>query len=101
MAVSYAMFTFASDKSIMNDIRFNPEFFFLFILPTIMFPSGYNMRRKKFFKNIATVFKFGFVATLVCYTIYVTLMFSLWHFDLVSKWDPVTERYVKLNLDMY
>ena len=43
------------------------------ILPLIIFPSGYNMRRKKFFANISTIMKFGFIGTLICFTYY-TLM---------------------------
>jgi NhaP-type Na+/H+ or K+/H+ antiporter len=32
-------------------ITFDPNFFFYFCLPPIIFASGYNMKRKKFFEN--------------------------------------------------
>ena len=55
---------------IRNDaLQFSPTFFFSFILPLIVFPSGFNMRRKKFFKNIGTISKFGFIATLFCFAL--------------------------------
>jgi hypothetical protein len=34
---------------VMRGMQFSDEFFFDFVLPAIVFPSGYNMRRKKFF----------------------------------------------------
>lgn len=50
-------------------LQFSPTFFFSFILPLIVFPSGFNMRRKKFFKNIGTISKFGFIATIFCFAL--------------------------------
>lgn len=51
-------------------LQFSEENFFFFILPPIIFASGYNMRRKKFFSNLGTIMIFGLVATLVCFAIY-------------------------------
>ena len=58
-----------SDEPLMSDLRFGEEAFFDVILPLIIFPSGYNMRRKKFFRNIKTIFKFGIFGTLIGFTI--------------------------------
>ena len=59
-----------SDKLI-----FSYKFFFAFILPLIVFPSGFNMRRKKFFRNIGTISKFGLFATLICFAVMSLLVF--------------------------
>ena len=40
------------------------------ILPPIIFNSGFNMRRKKFFQNLGNVMVFGLVVTLVCFVLY-------------------------------
>ena len=61
---------------IMEDMRFDADVFFYLILPLIVFPSGYNMRRKKFFANIGTIMKFGFVGTIFCFSIYTGLTYA-------------------------
>lgn len=61
---------------LMEDLRFDQEVFFDLILPLIIFPSGYNMRRKKFFKNIGTIMKFGFIGTLFCFAIYTAMCYG-------------------------
>jgi solute carrier family 9 (sodium/hydrogen exchanger), member 6/7 len=49
---------------------FKQSIFFDFFLPPIIFNSGFNMRRKKFFMNIGNIMIFGLFVTLVCFTIY-------------------------------
>lgn len=58
------------------DLEFRETIFFDLILPLIIFPSGYNMRRKKFFANLGTILKFGFVGTLICFVYYTALTFG-------------------------
>ena len=50
--------------------QFKQNVFFDFFLPPIIFNSGFNMRRKKFFMNIGNIMIFGLFVTLVCFTIY-------------------------------
>lgn len=51
-----------------NDIMaFNEDMFFYFILPPIIFASGFNMYRKKFFANIGNITLFGVMGTFVCF----------------------------------
>ena len=57
-------------EGLLVDARFREGVFFDLILPLIVFPSGYNMRRKKFFANIGTILKFGFFGTMICFTVY-------------------------------
>ena len=57
-------------QQLMKDVAFSDSLFFYLILPLIIFPSGYNMRRKKFFANIGTIMKFGFLGTIICFTVY-------------------------------
>ena len=61
---------------ILEDMTFDPNVFFYLILPLIVFPSGYNMRRKKFFANIGTIMKFGFIGTIICFSIYTGMTYG-------------------------
>lgn len=49
---------------------FKPNFFFNFFLPPIVFNSGFNMRKKMFFKNLGNIAVFGLCVTLVCFVLY-------------------------------
>ncbi len=44
-------------------MTFDENFFFYFCLPPIVFASGYNMKRKKFFENIKNILLFGVLGT--------------------------------------
>lgn len=46
-------------------MSFDENFFFYFCLPPIVFASGYNMKRRKFFENIKNILIFGLLSTLV------------------------------------
>ena len=45
--------------------KFDTEFFFLLLLPPIIFEAGYNMQRRKFFSNLAGICTFAFIGTMV------------------------------------
>lgn len=61
----------------MELLQFEPGLFFDVLLPAIVFPSGFNMRRKKFFRNLATIMKFGFIGTLICFAIYSAALYGV------------------------
>lgn len=46
-------------------MTFDPNFFFYFCLPPIVFAAGYNMKRKKFFENFTNILLFGLIGTLL------------------------------------
>ena len=48
-------------------MKFSDELFFYFCLPPIVFASGFNMQRKKFFKNFRNIMLFGVVATIITF----------------------------------
>lgn len=49
---------------------FSHEAFFDFYLPPVIFNSGFNMRKKKFFQNLGNIFIFGLFVTFTCFAIY-------------------------------
>lgn len=81
MLVSFIIYKILQHNSeaeiVMQDLKFDEEIFFDLILPLIIFPSGFNMRRKKFFRNIGTIMKFGFVGTLFAFAIYTAMAYGL------------------------
>lgn len=90
---SFAAYKFKGEDQtdgsfILKDIDFNETLFFDIFLPLIVFPSGYNMRRKKFFSNIGTIGKFGFVATLLCCTIYSMMFWGAWKLGWLVRYHP-------------
>lgn len=80
ICISAIVYTLAehyeADEPFLNDLKFDEELFFEIILPLIIFPSGYNMRRKKFFSNITTIMKFGFLGTIICFSVYTALCYG-------------------------
>ena len=49
---------------------FDGEIFFYLFLPPIVFSSGFNMRRKRFFENFGYVLLFGLLGTLICFVLF-------------------------------
>ena len=64
-------------------MAFNDDLFFYFVLPPIVFASGFNMYRKKFFANIRNILLFGVIGTFIAFGTFsgLTILY-LKHFDL-------------------
>lgn len=84
---------------------FKQGIFFDFLLPPIIYNSGYNMRRKKFFQNLGNVAIFGLGVTFVCFAFYTIMTYLLIHYqllDMVQYYDPADTGiigYKKVELD--
>ena len=61
---------YGDDPNLINAYGFRDNLFFYAILPPLIFNSGFNMKRKKFFQNLGNIMIFGLVVTLVCFFIY-------------------------------
>ena len=82
-------------------MQFDANVFFYLILPLIVFPSGYNMRRKKFFANIGTIMKFGFVGTIICFSIYTLMTYGALSAGWLTKFDEASQKQVPLDMGIY
>lgn len=58
-------------------MAFNNDLFFYFVLPPIVFASGFNMYRKKFFANICNIVLFGVVGTFIFFAVFCSLTMLL------------------------
>jgi sodium/hydrogen exchanger-like protein 6/7 len=86
-SIHLAVKNYSGGKVLLNDLKFDEQIFFELILPLIIFPSGYNMRRKKFFRNIGTIMKFGFIGTIFCFALYSGMTYGLLKADLLKKYN--------------
>ncbi|KAG8462276.1 hypothetical protein KFE25_012096 [Diacronema lutheri] len=63
--IASAIFKAYHGKLMMADMRFDFEFFMIWLLPPIIFEAGYNMNRKAFFDNIIPTALYAFFGTVM------------------------------------
>ena len=76
LTLSYYYYT-ANNASMQAVVEFNDNLFFYFCLPPLVFASGFNMQRKKFFENISNILLFGVGGTIVCFFVFVGLAYGM------------------------
>ena len=47
--------------------KFESKLFFSFMLPLLVLSAGYNIHRRRFLRNIGTIFLYGVIGTIVCF----------------------------------
>lgn len=62
---------------------FNPNFFFLILLPPIIFESGYNLHKGNFFANIVPILTYAILGTAISAFIMGFSLFILGQADLI------------------
>lgn len=61
---------FTGIEELNDDLKFNGTIFFYICLPPIIFASGFNMRRKRFFENIGYIMIFGIFGTIITFIVF-------------------------------
>eukprot|EP01091_Cochliopodium_minus_P003673 TRINITY_DN13647_c0_g1_i1.p1 TRINITY_DN13647_c0_g1~~TRINITY_DN13647_c0_g1_i1.p1 ORF type:complete len:611 (-),score=133.86 TRINITY_DN13647_c0_g1_i1:204-1895(-) len=79
--IGFIVRVFSTIDKLKSLITFDERTFFIFLLPQIIFESGYNMNRKKFFENIGSIAVFAFIGTTLNVFIYGLLLYG---FNLLS-----------------
>ena len=79
-----------------NDfMAFNDDLFFYFVLPPIIFASGFNMYRKKFFANIGNISLLGVLGTFVTFGAFTGLaLLGIKNISFSqSEWDHINDQW--------
>ena len=71
-------------------MTFDENFFFYFCLPPIVFASGYNMKRQKFFENFRNILLFGLFGTLLQFTLFSIFTYIVVQADILWKYNSIT-----------
>lgn len=80
--------------------EFNNELFFYVCLPPIIFASGFNMRRKRFFDNLGYILLFGVLGTVVTFFIFSALTVGLVKANYMTYYDSVTGEWKPLEMNV-
>lgn len=75
IGISYTVKYFYPDQ--LYYLKFDDHIFFEYCLPLIIFASGYNMKRKRFFENMTNLTKFGLVGTLITFLVYSSMTYGM------------------------
>ena len=78
----------AGDKA---STEFNPVVLFDFALPIILYASGYNMRRRRFFEDINNITMFGVLATVVCFVLLSLCTILVFEWGWIYKFEDQNE----------
>ena len=84
-----------------NDIPFNATVFFYVCLPPIIFASGFNMRRRRFFANIGYILFFGVAGTIFTFIIFSGLNYLVMYIDFMQMYNATTQAMEPLKLDFF
>ena len=68
-------------------LKFDDHIFFEYCLPLIIFASGYNMKRKRFFENMTNLTKFGLVGTLITFLAYSSMTYAMFELFNMTYFD--------------
>lgn len=89
MALSFLALQFGHEE-FNHMMTFDENFFFYFCLPPIVFASGYNMKRRMFFKNITNILLFGLFSTIIQFISFSILTYLIVETGWLEKYDSET-----------
>jgi len=83
--VSFCLHFFAPNRGSL-DLPFDGTVFFYVCLPPIIFASGFNMRRRRFFDNIGYILLFGVIGTIVTFFAFAGMNFGVMQTDWLTMY---------------
>lgn len=84
LAISAIVHFAVSNESV--ELKFDGDIFFYVCLPPIIFASGFNMRRRRFFENIGYVLTFGIFGTILTFFVFTGLTILFTSGDLIKAY---------------
>lgn len=76
-----------SDSISTSLMDFNPNVFFVGLLPPILFNSGYTMKRRYFFENIVPILTYSILGTMIMSIVTGTLLYAVGRFGWTTKFS--------------
>jgi NhaP-type Na+/H+ or K+/H+ antiporter len=80
LIISFFLHFFAGTNA---DVEFDNTVFFYVCLPPIIFASGFNMRRRRFFANIGYILFFGVLGTIFTFLIFALCTYTAMQLDII------------------
>ena len=80
----------SNNNMIQENIIFDDNVLFYFCIPPIVFASGYNMRRKRFFQNFTNIMIFGIFGTLMTYIIFALVTIWIHSYGWMTMYNAET-----------
>lgn len=74
-----------SDSISTSLMDFDPNIFFVGLLPPILFNSGYTMKRRYFFENIVPILTYSIFGTMIMSIVTGSLIYSVGRFGWITK----------------
>lgn len=74
-----------SDSISTSLMDFNPNVFFVGLLPPILFNSGYTMKRRYFFENIVPILTYSILGTMIMSIVTGVLLYAVGRFGWTTK----------------
>jgi NhaP-type Na+/H+ or K+/H+ antiporter len=78
---------FVDSEVLEDDNLFNQELFFYGILPLIIFAGGFNLKKRKFFKNFFYITLYGIAGTIIAFLVISGLTFLVSEQGWIQDWD--------------
>ena len=82
-------------------LEWNNDLFFDILLPLIIFTTGYNIRRRKFFGNFVNISKFGLLGTFLTFVFYFGFTYGLFQLFTMTKYSRESGQIETWHLDAY
>lgn len=94
------IFFFVDEEFYFESMRFNKDFFMLFILPPIIFAGGYNLKKRRFFQNFFYITIYGLVGTLVNFGVVVGITIFVNNMHWIRRYSDFNEITILTNSEI-
>lgn len=98
-SIVFRVISFFVTNDVLHDVQLSTSFFYMVLLPPIIFEGGYSVHRMEFFRNLPIIFSLAFIGGILSTVVVALVMYfcapismveALIFGSLISSTDPVT-----------